>query len=248
MFLARPDFTCVWQSFLVMKTDLKSNSLSADWKKVARGFDRLSPVYDLLAQGLSLGSLHRAERIFIKMLLPCKNILMPGAGSAYILKFLYEQGFQGNVDCIDISSGMLDLARKTLYQDYHTRVNFIHANILDYKFSRPYDAIVTNFFLDVFSEIQLNVLIGKLSTQIKPGAYWLVTDFNISKNSRHRIWQKILVQSLYRFFGYICNLPGKKLLDIPALLNRHGWQQIKRNEILRGLIHSQIFTISNPAS
>lgn len=176
-------------------------------------YDRIAANYDRLSRLIFGKSIVRAQQALLPFITSHARVLIVGGGTGWILEEiarLYPSGLA--IDYVEISSNMLDLARKRDFKG--NRITFVHTGIEDYAAPVKYDVIMTPFLFDNFSRERAHEVFEKLDKILKSGALWLFTDFHIDKNL-NRIWQKALLQSMYIFFKKISHVEADQLPDMP---------------------------------
>ena len=146
-----------------------------------KSFDRLARIYRPL-EHLAFGSdLTRTRNTFLGELTGARRVLILGEGDGRFLAQLLQVNLHCQVDCVDKSLKMLDLAKERVAaSDAEARVSFHHQDALTSTYPvSHYDLIVTLFFLDVFTQEQLERLICTLAQSLEPGGTWYVADFRI---------------------------------------------------------------------
>jgi len=203
-------------------------------------FDTLAPHYRWMEFVLAGEKLQRSRTAFLGEVPSARNILLVGEGTGRCLLECRRRFATAAITCLDASEGMLQQARRRLQRhDRETRVNFLHADILDWQ-PRPktYDLIITHFFLDCFRADQLLRIIPKLGNAATPDAHWLVADFQTPSSGLRRIRGKLILWAMYVFFQKATNLPARELTPPDLLLERAGFALHRRVESDWGLIHS----------
>jgi ubiquinone/menaquinone biosynthesis C-methylase UbiE len=171
--------------------------------RIAKGFDFLAPVYQTLTDSIFGKKLELSQLQFISCIKADDQVLVLGGGSGNLLKSLLHHQPRVIVDYIDISEKMIQLAREKTQNP--STVNFIagtEQNIPD----RKYTVVITNFYLDLFSDTALQSVIQKIKTHLTPDAQWLATDFVSDKS-----WHKILLRIMYRFFRIATGIEARSL-------------------------------------
>lgn len=186
-------------------------------------YDRIASNYDKLSRLIFGKSIVRAQQALLPRITAPARVLVVGGGTGWILEEMARLCASGLViDYVEISSNMLDLARKRDFKA--NQVTFVHAGIEDYAAPAKYDVIMTPFLFDNFSHQRARLVFEKLDNILKNGALWLFTDFHIDKNF-HRIWQKALLRSMYIFFRNISHVEADQLPDMQALFDTHNYQK-----------------------
>jgi ubiquinone/menaquinone biosynthesis C-methylase UbiE len=174
----------------------------------ARGFSLLAPFYSCL--GLVLGStLRRARREFIDSLAPATRILIVGGGNGQVLTDLLKHQPKASIDYLDIAPGMIASAKKSLHKLHPEKVdqvNFICADLMNHDLANQYDLIITQFFLDCFTENTLDKVMKKLHSALLTQGQWLFCDF-----TANRAFGRLCAFLLYPFFRLVCGIEAREL-------------------------------------
>jgi ubiquinone/menaquinone biosynthesis C-methylase UbiE len=164
----------------------------------------------------------RAQQSLLPLIPPPARVLVVGGGTGWILEEIarvYPTGL--NIDYVEISSNMLDLARKRDCKA--NRVAFIHTAIEDYNAPAEYEVIMTPFLFDNFSRERAIEVLKKLNAMLKPQGLWLFTDFHIDEGI-NRFWQKALLRSMYVFFKNISDVEADQLPDMQQLFSNYNFE------------------------
>jgi cyclopropane fatty-acyl-phospholipid synthase-like methyltransferase len=122
------------------------------------------------------------------------------------------------------------------------RVRFEHADVFSANFDPAhYDAVVTLFFLDCFSPERVAALRDRIQESLKPGAYWLFTDFAVPTRGWRRWRARVWLAILYAFFRWQTSLSARSLPDSGRLLAEAGWRPEALREFRGGLIRTVLF-------
>ncbi len=188
-------------------------------------FDWLAPAYVWLER-LSYGHrLQRCRTALLGELSNAKSTLILGDGDGRFLEALLQSNPQIEVDSLDVSLGMIDLARRRIeaIPGAVERVRFQMADARTADFPPGnYDLIVTNFFLDCFPQRELQDLVARLVPSLKPGGRWLVGDFRLPEGRAARRLARIALAGMYLFFRALTRIPASRLVDPDPILQSHG--------------------------
>lgn len=201
--------------------------------KVATGFNRLAPIYTILTQIVFGKTLQQAQVHVLHSIKPGNHVLILGGGSGDLLKSLLKQQSQITVDYIDISSKMIQLARKKT--ESLSNVNFIVGTEQNIP-NRTYAVVITNFYLDLFSDSTLPHVIQKIKRHLTPGARWLVADFVEEKS-----WHRIMLWCMYLFFRTIARIEASQVPDWQSTLEKAGMHAINSKKFYCGFIKSSVY-------
>ena len=203
-------------------------------------FSTLAPFYDLLGTVVFFGALRRSQNYFLRDLgSPSKVLILGGGTGTYLIDLLKTNDIE-SVDYVDISPGMIEKAeRKFVKSGSKTKVSF-HCGGADVIPQKKYDLIITNYFLDCFTNENLKDLIPALYELLTPDGKWLFTDFH-KDESTGRI-KRGLIRFLYGFFNQICNLGVKKLPDFNGHFEKADLKVQKQRFFSGKLLRTVLFT------
>jgi tRNA (cmo5U34)-methyltransferase len=200
---------------------------------LATGFNRLAPFYDALAR-IVIGRGIRASQLHFLNHLATKNkLLILGGGTGWILPFIYKVNPTLQIDYIDVSLKMIELARGRVKD---SKVRFIagtEGNIPD----TDYDCVITNFYLDLFDDTKLPSVILCIKNSLQSGACWIVTDF-----VNERKWHKRTLTIMYKFFRLTAGLQTQNLPLWEQGLRMVGASQHEMKKYTGGFIKSILFS------
>jgi len=206
-------------------------------------YDRIASNYDRLSRLIFGKAIVRAQQALLPLITPPARVLIVGGGTGWILEEMTRIHPSGlAIDYVEISSNMLDLARKRDIGDNH--VTFAHAAIEDYVTPAVYDVVMTPFLFDNFSPARASEVFQELDNLLKTGALWLFTDFHIDKGM-HRIWQKALLRSMYVFFQNISHVEASQLPHMQDLFDSHDYYLTSQTLHFSGFIRSAAYRKSS---
>ncbi|MBS1559686.1 MAG: class I SAM-dependent methyltransferase [Bacteroidetes bacterium] len=146
-----------------------------------------------------------SQKYFLNKIPVHSKVLILGGGSGWIAKALFAVIPTAEVYYVEASSKMMLLAKKKLNEN--KRIHFICGTENDIP-PHQFDAVVTNFYLDLFPEESLAKVIQIIRPQLKLNAVWIVTDF-----VDYKWWHKRMLQLMYAFFRLVSNVRNNKLPD-----------------------------------
>ena len=174
-------------------------------------YDRIAPFYDLLSSLVFGRKLPQAECYFYSQVKDPASILVFGGGTGKCLKPLQLHYPRATIHFLEASSKMIAIANERTIPNCKS-VEFINGNEqLLVNRSQQYDLLVTSFVLDVFSESRLAVVMDILYRVLRPGGFWIQTDFYVYQS--HPWWQRALLRTMYLFFRITANQRNQKLAD-----------------------------------
>lgn len=192
-------------------------------------FDALAPVYRGLETLVFGNALQRARTEFLPELASCRNVLVVGEGNGRFVHSLAVTNPHIRITCVEQSAEMIRLAR------CKADVEFVHSKIENARLERSYDVIVTNFFLDCFTESELPQIVQKLAADAQSSAIWLVAEFTPAKRG------KLLVWLMYRFFRVTTRISASRLPNYAPLLEQHGFRCEQRRFFYAGIVSAELW-------
>lgn len=185
-------------------------------------------------------ALERRRYAFLDHLARAGRVLILGEGDGRALARLLAVAPAADIDVLELSSEMIELARGRCGNS--NRVRFRRGNALTASWPKNhYDGIVTFFFLDCLDEDEARGVIHRVSRAMAPGALWLVSEFAIPE-SGWRCWHaKVLIWTMYRFFAATTGLRARALPPIEVLLKDAGLRRLQKEEERGGLLRSEVW-------
>lgn len=200
-------------------------------------FDRVARVYRW-AEYLALGpTLERTREFFLPRLSGCTSALALGDGDGRFLAALLHQNPRLQAVAVDTSAAMLTLLQKRC----GARVRTVQASALEVKPEPRTDLVVTHFFLDCFTQKEVDALVRGLAAQLQPGALWVVSDFGPPRVRWLRPFAAAYVRSLYLAFRILTGLQVTRLPDPQRALTVAGFLRLDRKEFLFGLLYTELW-------
>jgi tRNA (cmo5U34)-methyltransferase len=195
------------------------------------GFDRIAWFYDPLARLVFGNRLKHAQKTYLHHLKTGSRVLILGGGTGAILEAVLYRQPECHITYIDASMAMLKRAQG---RRLNGSISYIHGDENSIPESN-YDAVITPFYLDMFTEHDLAAAIRKISASMAPGALWIVADFFPSQRMLHRA----LLSLMYAFFRATTGIRARSLPDWKSALELNGWVESKSQT--DGFIGSAIF-------
>jgi len=213
--------------------------------------DAIARYYQAL-EYLSFGPcLERARFAFLSHTTPAKRAILCGGGDGRFLAQLLRTNPRVQVDFVDLSPAMVELARQRIArmgEGFLQRVTFTVADIREFRpRSSGYDLIATHFFLDCFSETELENVVACLARCSAPNAQWLLSEFHEANTHLDRIWTKTVIRTLYAAFRITTGLRVTRLPNYEAALIKFGYAPRHERHLLRGLLQSSLWQSSSSA-
>jgi len=197
-------------------------------------FDRIAFAYDRLTKLVFGRYIIDSQKFFLNRIPEDSSILILGGGTGWILTELFKIKNNVNVCYIEASARMLAMAKEKSTSSQQVR--FIHGTESDVPSDHKFDCVITNFYLDLFTNESLWVALGKIKESLAPKAQWIATDF-----VENQWWQKLMLRVMYLFFRLTCNIESQKLPDWNKTLHSIGGKRIDSKKFYNGFIETSVF-------
>jgi ubiquinone/menaquinone biosynthesis C-methylase UbiE len=207
--------------------------------------DAIAPYYEMV-EHLSFGKrLEHSRYAFLNEIKTAENALVCGGGDGRFLAHLLRVNPSVKVDFVDLSPAMIARAKARIASTDRSafpRVNFYEGDLRNFSPRRgAYDLVVTNFFLDCFSDAEVVEIVAQLTAWATPDAEWLVSDFQETTGPLSRLCSKGIIRGLYAAFRITTGLRVTRLPDFAAALASAGFQRDSEESIAGGLLHSSLW-------
>jgi ubiquinone/menaquinone biosynthesis C-methylase UbiE len=202
-------------------------------------YDNIARHYDLLSRLVFRRSLITAQSRLLQYVQPGSTILIAGGGTGVILEELAKIHDRGlKITYVEISTKMIAIAKKKNRKQ--NEVQFIHKSVEEFVAEHPYDCILTPFLFDNFTEDGIGRIFKLLDAMLRPGGKWLFADF-FYDSSRGKLWQKLLLKIMYKFFRLICKIEATTLINMENIFEQKGYEKIYEMTYYSGFIKSIVY-------
>ncbi len=208
------------------------------------GYNNAAFFYDRLARLVFGNKLQQAQATFLHLIPQDARVLIVGGGSGWKLEELARiyHNSKLSITYVEAAPKMVELAQKRITSDPALSeapflTNFITAPIQDAQLGGHYDVIITAFFFDNFNDHEAGDIVSKLLPHFATGGQWFYTDFRNSGATNH----KLLLKSMYLFFGLICGLSNRQLPDMYRIFDKRGLMPVHVKQLMNGLIESAVY-------
>jgi len=185
--------------------------------------------------------LERRRTAFLGDAADARRILVMGEGDGRFLAALVEQNPEAEIDYVDLSERMLDLAFMRVGK-CGGRVRFAQTDArTDSLPCAAYDLIVTHFFLDCFDESDAARVVRKIAEAALPRARWMVSEFRQPGSGWRAVWARAWLRVLYLFFKITTGLKTSRLIDHRPLLQWEGFRLARTESARFGLLVSELW-------
>lgn len=197
-------------------------------------YDRLAKHYDFLSRLVFLKSQVRAQTDQLVYIKNCKNLLIVGGGTGWILKDLNDLTLPINIIFVETSAKMIELARKV---DTHHQVDFVHQDIENFKANMKFDAVLTPFLFDNFEDIKAEKVFVHIDKMLIRNAFWLYTDFRLDG----KWWKNLLLKSMHLFFSLIKVVKINTLPKMENYFKNQDFELISDKYYYGGFIEAKVY-------
>jgi len=204
-------------------------------------FDRLAQVYRWM-EYFSFGPyLQQCRKLRLDEAASHHRALIYGDGDGRFLAELVRRAPAIQATAVDASAAMLHQTARKLPGGSHVRL--VHADALACEPAEfpeaPFDLVVSHFFLDCFTEPEIELLISRVQEAVCKDTVWIVSDFAIPERAPAKHIALLIVRGLYAAFGLLTGLATHRLPNHGRLLQKAGWRLEDRQELLFGLLASE---------
>lgn len=168
-------------------------------------YNFIAPYYHSLSKLIFLNRQHQAHFLILKQLKDGDKILWVGGGAGKFIPELEKLNLELEIDYIDFSSKMIELAKKE--ETSNIKMNYIVSDIFDFKTVNQYDVVMTTFLFDHFQQKKAEELYEQLNSYLKSGGIWFYVDFTQNQKG----WQKNVTNLMLRFFRVVIGLDISQL-------------------------------------
>jgi ubiquinone/menaquinone biosynthesis C-methylase UbiE len=209
--------------------------------------DRIARTYRSL-EYLSFGkALQACRAMYLDETAECRRALLCGDGDGRFLGELLRRNREVCVDFVDLSAGMVEVARRranAIGSQAVARTRFHVGDVREVEMADGefYDLITAHFFLDCFSDGDAARVAGQLAAFARPGARLLLSDFRIPKRGIGRYVDAAIVRGLYGAFRITTGLRVTRLPDYESALERVGFRKERETLKLGGLLTASLWT------
>jgi ubiquinone/menaquinone biosynthesis C-methylase UbiE len=206
-------------------------------------FDTLAPWYWTL-EWIAFGdALQRCRIACLGEIAAPRRALVIGEGNGRFLCELLRLHPGVEVDCVDASGRMLQLARKRVERELPDRaehVRFLQQDIKSWAAPEHcYDLLVTHFVLDCFPEAALTGIISRLARAATKDANWLLADFYRPRAGMALLRARGWLAAMYSFFRITADIQATELIDPTPFMQAAGFVLARQHFFRRGMLKSE---------
>jgi len=209
-------------------------------------FDRVARIYRW-AEYASLGPLlELARRHFLPALRECRRTMTLGDGDGRFLARLMAQNPLMQAVAVDTSTAMLGLLRRNCVHEAENakeRLTLVKASALETMPALETDLIVSHFFLDCLTQVEVDALTKSYAARLQPETLWLVSDFALPHAAWLRPLAALYIRALYFAFRVLTGLRVTRLPEQQMSLENAGFARVERKEFIGGLVYTELWRL-----
>lgn len=189
---------------------------------MANNYDKIANYYDRIHHLFYGQSEVHAQVELLDYVRPGDRILILGGGTGWILEkiaAIFPSGLR--ITYVESSVRMMELTKTRVWAQ--NEVELVTSMVEEWKGETEYDCVLTGFFFDNFNEAHAAAIVRHVTAYLKIGGYWLESDFYYPRK-RGKLWQAILLNSMYISARLICGVEAKKLPDMDRIFAAAGYR------------------------
>jgi SAM-dependent methyltransferase len=201
---------------------------------------RLAPWYRWIEYAAFGGALERRRFAFLPRLADARRVLILGEGDGRTLAGLLKISPIAHFDVVELSPEMIGIAQQRSRSSERVTFHCLDARRATWP-AGYFDALVTCFFLDCFTEDDASRLIQGLADVLAPGGVWLICEFAIPDDGWRRVHAQFWIWTMYRFFRATTGLSTAALPPIERLMREAGLERVEREKTRGGMMVSELW-------
>lgn len=204
--------------------------------KTVNTYNRIAWIYDPISRWL-LGKHYTLSKFcYLDRVGRGKRVLILGGGTGENLREIVDRiGEQGSVYYVEASKSMIRMAKNRFQGKIPTNIKFVHStDFSQFSHIQP-DVILTQYFLDVLSDAELEELFEGLNETTATDTEWIFTDFYAVPKKR---W---LIKAMIRLFRIVVGHPRKDLPDYAYFFERWGLKEKEACSFMDGFIQAKVY-------
>jgi demethylphylloquinol methyltransferase len=151
-----------------------TTSSAAPFETGRRSYSIMAIVYDALTAAFTGGANLASRLVQVDQMQPGERVLYVGVGSGEDALAAARKGVL--VTCLDLSPAMI---RKTQQRFVRAGVSadFVCADVMTYQPQEPFDIVVANYFLNIFTRPVMEDVYGRIVALVRPCGRLMIADF-----------------------------------------------------------------------
>jgi SAM-dependent methyltransferase len=225
--------------------NLSPDHESAGGTRIARGFGRIAPSYDILARAVFGNALRKSQCCFLGRIPADADILVLGGGSGWFLEQLLAVTNCRSVCYVDVSAVMQRRARERISRHRPhdlARVSFVTGGPESIPTDARFDLLCTHCFLDLFTDETLRAVSLHLTEHLRADALWYFSDFRAADGFPMSALSRLLLGAMYRFFRMICGVEARRLPRFDEAFRATGFAPTAEARFHGGMVQALLLS------
>jgi len=203
---------------------------------MAASFNNSAWFYDRLSRLVYGNALVSAQLYLLSFIEPGSRVLIVGGGTGWILEELTKTHSSGlYITYVEVAPAMMALSKKRDIGG--NTVIYVQNAIEQVNLAPGFDAVITPFLFDNFTEQTLRIVFTHIHALLKPQGLWLNADFQLTG----RWWQRFLLKSMFVFFRLICGIEASKLPEIKSCFTTDNYTMVDEKTFFNNFIVASVY-------
>ncbi len=162
------------------------------------------------------------------------QIIETACGTGVVLEQILEQNPSGHTVGFDLSSGMLELAKRRIQKGNYSHYELTTGDVLNMNYPNDsFDLLINNFMVDLMPEDSFGLIASEYFRILKPNGRAVISTFSFGTKPVHKLWY-------YTARAFPNLLAGCRPVRFAPYLEQAGFQVAEVIEISQNTFPSQI--------
>ena len=206
---------------------------------MGNNYDKIANYYDRIHHLFYGQSEIHAQVELLDYVRPGDRLLILGGGTGWILDkigAIFPSGLR--ITYVESSARMMELTKTRKWGQ--NEVELVTSTVEEWKGDMVYDCVLTGLFFDNFQDAHAAAIVRQVSPYLKNGGYWLESDFYYPRR-RGKLWQAILLYSMYISARLICGVEARRLPDMDRIFTEEGYRVLYTTFHYQRFIRSVVY-------
>ena len=206
-------------------------------------FQRVASYYDQLASLAFGNTIRQAQLHYLQVIPKGSLVIIVGGGTGWILEDLILSGLCKKITFVETAPAMLRKARDVFAHTKGTsevEVEFVLGSETTINDNTQFDVVLTFFLLDLYPTPKATEIVQRLSVNLKKEGLWLFADFD-PKSRPQKLWQRILLWLMFRFFRLTTNLSNQALPEYSSIFSNSKLEHKHSTYFYHSFIRSAVY-------
>lgn len=206
---------------------------------MGNNYDKIANYYDRIHHLFYGQAEINAQVELLDYVRPGDRLLILGGGTGWILEkigAIFPSGLR--ITFVESSARMMELTKARKWGQ--NEVELVLTTVEEWKGEMEYDCVLTGLFFDNFKDAHAAAIVRQVTPYLKNGGYWLESDFYYPRK-RGKLWQAILLYSMYISARMICGVEAKRLPDMDRIFGEEGYRMLYTTFHYQRFIRSVVY-------